>query len=306
MILIYDNGESVPDHQIHFIDIGGLDRQQVEFSIRHLMSEHEDGVVIGEAPSISWNSGRRGLTESLADLFSWTHFDELRADARGLLRAHAKEVYRTLLTEWVDQVKEAADAAQSRAEAGALDAETPAFLDRTKERIREALDGLDKPPGRPTVAARTDEQRWMLYGTVVQPEGEHPDPTRPITFFRSHLRSSISVAAGEDRLAHTFLIDVGDGAYIRTLHEFLSGHPDRALSPAAAIKVASTIKVSRSASSPLPWGSIDMWWNEDEDGNVSYLSTADREYGVAKFRRVVADNDGEMPSLIVYTPPVSR
>lgn len=299
MILIYDNKEAPSDHAIHFIDIGDLDRQQVEFAIGHLHYDHEDGVVIGETPSVSWDDGDN-RTCSLAQLFGWSRFDELLADARSLLRFHAKEVYRTLLKEWIDQVRSATAARLARM------GEVSSHLDQAEKRIREALDGLDKPPRRPTVAARPDEEQWMLYATVVQCEGEHPDPTRPTILLRSRLHSPISNAAGNSKMSHTFLIDVGDAAYINTLSRFFSGHPDRTLSPAAAVRVATTIKVSRSASSPLPWGSIDMWWDEDEDGNNSYLSTADREYGVDKFRQIVADNDGEMPSLIVYTPPVSR
>lgn len=299
MILIYDNKEAPSDHAIHFIDIGDLDRQRVEFAIGHLQWEHEDGVVIGETPSVSWDDGD-WRTCSLAQLFGWSRFDELIADTRSLLRSHAKEVYRVLLTDWIDQVRSATAARLVRMGEGL------SHLDQAEKRIREELDGLDKPPRRPTVAARPDEERWVIYGTTVQTESEHPDPTRPAVLFRSHLHSSISTAAGGGNRAHTFLIDVGDGAYIKTLHKFLSGHPDKILSPRAAIDIASTIKVNRSASSPLPWGSIDMWWDEDEDGNNSYLSTADREYGVEKFRQIVADNDGEMPSLIVYTPPVSR
>jgi len=299
MILIYDNKEAPSDHAIYFIDIENLDRQQVEFAIGHLHYDHEDGVVIGETPSVSWDDGDSRAC-SLAQLFNWSRFDELIADAKDLLRAHAKEVYRTLLTDWIDQVREATAARLGRM------GERLSHLEQAGERLRKALDGLDAPPQRPTVAARPDEERWMLYATVVQCEDEHPDPTRPTILLRSRLRSPISNAAGNSKMGHTFLIDVGDAAYINTLSRFFSGHPDRTLSPAAAIRIASTIKVSLSASSPLPWGSIDMWWDEDEDGNNSYLSTADREYGVEKFRRIVADNDGKMPSLIVYTPPVSR
>lgn len=305
MILIYDNKEAPSDHAIYFIDIENLDRQQVEFAIGHLQWEHEDGVVIGETPSVSWDDGDN-RTCSLAQLFGWSRFDELIADARELLRFHAREVYRTLLTDWIDQVRGASDKGRAVVAQAGVSESRFGLLRHTEERIREALDGLDKPPRRPTVAARPDEEQWVLYATVVQHESEHPDPNRPSVFFRSHLHSSISTAAGDKNRAHTFLIDVGDGAYIKTLHRFLSGHPDKFLSPSAAILIASTIKVSRSASSPLPWGSIDMWWDEDEDGSNSYLSTADAEYGVEKFRQIVVDNDGEMPSLIVYTPPVSR